>query len=204
MRCGAAGVVLGLSAEPRPIIPMAAPNCPFETAGLFRCSAVAAPVLPLYERVCSCPRRHQPRVLPVGHAPVQTGIHPPPDPGRHLGPAVRGHVVPPHARTHFCAARGHRRKERCESTSAKLLSAWAAERTAHGPLAKLSRAFRNAWWTWYLTPVAWACLWIFFGCLSSAVLMRSILVWFETQDHSAAHMFGIVVALMVSEVCKVR
>lgn len=98
-----------------------------------------------------------------------------------------------------------RTSERCEIAGKALQRAWAAELVAAGPNARLSSAYIAAWKRWYITPITWSLVWVCFGCLSSAVLMRTIILWFEGQGgHSSGFILGIVFALMASEICKVR
>lgn len=95
------------------------------------------------------------------------------------------------------------RTERAEFACAKLSAAWEAELTQHGDSASLARAVRRAWRAWYFTPVVWSCLWIFFSCLSTAVLMRTMILWFELRDHSRSYIVGIALAMVCTEICKV-
>lgn len=97
-----------------------------------------------------------------------------------------------------------RKDERTDYTGERLARAWAREVATAGPNASLTAAFVSAWKFQYILPVTWAFLWILFGCTSSAVLMRTILVWFQDQGgHSPAFIVGIVIAMMGSEICKV-
>lgn len=96
-----------------------------------------------------------------------------------------------------------RRLERAEFAFNKLQSVWQAEQATHGATASLARAFVKTWRSWYIVPVIWSCLWITFGCISGAYLMRTLVMWFELQDHSRSYMAGIALALVCSEVCKV-
>ena len=86
----------------------------------------------------------------------------------------------------------------------RLQVAWEREVALHGKQASLVKAVFRTWLPLYLWPMGFSTLFLTLGCLSSALFMRRLVVWFETQEGSTNYAVALVVLLTACEMGKVR